>query len=172
MACNDYGIVLQSPHELQIERAIAAGLFSVQQLEEDIHQSMNSTEMAKRQFRQIAKVAGLIQSGPPGHRKSNNQIQASSNLFFDTFSQYDPTNLLLEQCRREVLEQQLEWDRLRKALDRLKNGVIRIMKPPKVTPLSFSLLVDRLRERLSSESLAMRVARMQKELETVAQRGV
>jgi ATP-dependent Lhr-like helicase len=171
LACNDHGIVLQSPHEIQIAKAIAEGLFSTERLEEDIRKSMNATEMARRQFRQIARVSGLIQSGPPGHRKSTNQIQASSNLFFDTFSDYDPANLLLEQCHREVLEQQLEWNRLHRALERLKNGVVRIMNPPKVTPLAFSLLVDKLRERLSSESLAERVARMQKELEIAAEKG-
>jgi ATP-dependent Lhr-like helicase len=168
MACNDYGIVLQSPHIILIEKAIAEGLFSTDRLEDDVHQSMNATEMAKRQFRQIARVSGLIQSGLPGQRKSASHIQASSNLFFDTFSEHDPTNLLLEQCRREVLEQQLEWNRLRLALKRMENGKIKMTTPPKVTPLAFSLMVDKLRERVSSETLAERVGRMQKALETAA----
>lgn len=169
MACNDHGIVLQSPHLIELEKAIAQGLFSIDRLEEDVRQSMNATEMAKRQFRQIARVSGLIQSGLPGQRKSTNHIQASSNLFFDAFSEHDPGNLLLEQCRREVLEQQLEWTRLRLALERMENGKMKIMYPPKVTPLAFSLLVDKLRERVSSETLADRVARMQKELEKAAE---
>lgn len=168
MACNDYGIVLQSPHAIPIEKAIAEGLFATDRLEDDVRQSMNATEMAKRQFRQIARVSGLIQAGLPGQRKSTSHIQASSNLFFDAFSEHDPGNLLLEQCRREVLEQQLEWTRLRRALERMEGGKIKMMYPPKVTPLAFSLMVDKLRERVSSESLAERVARMQKALETAA----
>ncbi len=168
MACNDHGIVLQSPHPILIEKAIAEGLFSADRLEEDILQSMNATEMAKRQFRQIARVSGLIQAGLPGQRKSTSHIQASSNLFYDAFREHDPGNLLLEQCRREVLEQQLEWTRLQRALERMQQGKIKMMYPPKVTPLAFSLMVDKLRERVSSESLAERVARMQKTLETVA----
>ncbi|MEI8212167.1 MAG: ligase-associated DNA damage response DEXH box helicase [Planctomycetota bacterium] len=168
MACNDHGIVLQSPHEIPIEKAIIEGLFSIERLEDDVRQSMNATEMAKRQFRQIARVSGLIQAGLPGQRKSTSHIQASSNLFFDAFSEYDPGNLLLEQCRREVLEQQLEWTRLGRALERMQEGKIKMMYPPKVTPLAFSLLVDKLRERMSSETLAERVARMQKALETAA----
>ena len=169
MACNDHGLVLQSPHSIPIECAIAEGLFATDGLEEDIRQSMNATEMAKRQFRQIARVSGLVQAGLPGQRKSNGHIQASSNLFYDAFSEYDPCNLLLEQCRREVLEQQLEWSRLQVALNRLERGRITITTPPKVTPLAFSLMVDKLRERMSSESLAERVARMQKEWETAAE---
>ena len=165
LACNDHGVVLQSPHSIPIEKAISMGLFSTDGLEEDIRQSMNSTEMAKRQFRQIARVAGLIQSGLPGQRKSTNQIQASSNLFFDVFREYDPGNLLLEQCRREVHEQQLEWTRLEAALKRMERGKVMIMHPPKVTPMAFPLMVDKLRERMSNETLADRVARMQSALE-------
>jgi len=169
MACNDHGIVLQSPHVIELEKAISLSLLSTRGLHDDIHQSMNSTEMAKRQFRQIARVAGLIQSGLPGQRKSTSHIQASSNLFFDVFCEYDPSNLLLEQCRREVLEQQLELTRLNDALVRMDQGRIVIMHPPKVTPLAFSLIVDKLRERLSSETLAERVIRMQTALEAAAE---
>ncbi len=118
MARNDHGIVLQSPHAVPIEKAIAIGLFSTDCLQEDIQQSMNATEMAKRQFRQIARVAGLIQTSLPGQRKSRSHIQASSNLFFDVFCEYDPSNLLLQQCRREVLEQQLELMRLAHIIQR------------------------------------------------------
>jgi ATP-dependent Lhr-like helicase len=168
MACNDHGFVLQSPHPIAIEKGISEGLFSTNSLEEDIRQSMNATEMAKRQFRQIARISGLIQSGLPGQRKSTSHIQASSNLFFDAFREHDPENLLLEQCRREVLEQQLEWSRLCRALERMQYGIVKFMHPPRVTPLAFSLMVDKLRERLSSETLTERVARMQQALETAA----
>ncbi len=168
MACNDHGIVLQSPHPIAIEKAISEGLFSTDHLEEDIHQSMNANAMAKRQFRQIARVSGLIQSGPPGQRKSTSYVQASSNLFFDLFCEYDPTNLLLEQCRREVLEQQFEWTRLDRVLKRLQQATIRLTYPTRVTPFAFSLMVDKFRERVSSETLSQRIARMQNALETKA----
>ena len=168
MACNDHGIVLQSPHPIAIEKAISEGLFSTDHLEEDIHQSMNANAMAKRQFRQIARVSGLIQAGLPGQRKSTSYVQASSNLFFDLFCEYDPTNLLLDQCRREVLEQQFEWTRLDRVLKRLQQAKIRLMHPTRVTPFAFSLMVDKFRERVSSETLSQRIARMQNALETKA----
>ena len=168
MACNDYGIVLQSPHPVDVELAIENGVFSPDGLLADILQSMNSTEMAKRQFRQIARVAGLIQPGYPGQRKSESHLQASSNLFFDVFCQYDSANLLLEQSRREVLELQLEASRMFDALTRIEQSEIVITHPPKVTPLAFPLLVDKLRERVSSETLADRIARLQAQLEKAA----
>ncbi|MCM2374811.1 ligase-associated DNA damage response DEXH box helicase [Aporhodopirellula aestuarii] len=168
MACNDYGIVLQSPHRVELETVVDVNVFSTENLFGDILSSMNSTEMAKRQFRQIARVAGLIHPGYPGQRKSTSHVQASSNLFFDVFQEYDPDNLLLEQARREVLELQLESSRLFAALERIENSEILVREPPKVTPLAFPLLVDKLRERVSSETLGERIARMQTQLEKAA----
>ncbi len=168
MACNDYGFVLQSPHDIDVGAAISEGILRTESLVDDIHHCMNSTEMAKRQFRQIARVAGLIQPGFPGQRKTASHLQASSNLFFDVFAQYDPDNLLLEQSRREVLEFQLEANRMLSALERIAASRIVIETPARVTPLAFPLLVDKLRERVSSESLADRIARMQAELEKAA----
>jgi ATP-dependent Lhr-like helicase len=91
-------------------------------------------------------------------------------LFFEVFSQYDPENLLLEQSRREVLEFQLEANRILSALERIAASRIVIEVPERVTPLSFPLLVDKLRERVSSETLADRIARMQAELEIAAEK--
>ncbi|MEO1618904.1 MAG: ligase-associated DNA damage response DEXH box helicase [Planctomycetota bacterium] len=168
MACNDYGIVLQSPSEIPIDSAITAGLLSPNHLVDDIQSSLNATEMAKRQFREIARIAGLVHGGYPGQQKSAKNLQASSNLFFDVFCEYDPDNQLLRQSRNEVLEFQLETTRMRAALERIANCRVVLMRPPKVTPLAFPLLVDKLRERVSSESLADRITRMQADLEKAA----
>ncbi|WP_372899076.1 ligase-associated DNA damage response DEXH box helicase [Stieleria sp.] len=170
MACNDYGLVLESPHEVDVEEAIERGMFSTEELVGDLYSSMNATEMAKRQFRQIARVAGLIHPGYPGQPKKASHLQASSNLFFDVFHEYDPDNLLLQQSRREVLQFQLEANRMLAALDRIGESRVLIQAPRKMTPLAFPLLVDKLRERVSSESLRDRVARMQAELEKAADR--
>lgn len=168
MACNDYGIVLQSPSKTDIDPNTAMEWFSTENLMADILESMNCTEMAKRQFRQVARIAGLIQQGLPGSRKNARQLQASSNLFFDVFCEYDPGNLLLEQSRREVLDQQLEASRMHSAMERINESQIMLKEPPRVTPLAFPLLVDKLRERVSSETLADRIARMQEQLESAA----
>jgi ATP-dependent helicase Lhr and Lhr-like helicase len=168
MACNDYGIVLQSPSKTEIDPKTAMEWFSTENLMADILESMNCTEMAKRQFRQVARIAGLIQQGLPGSRKNARQLQASSNLFFDVFCEYDPGNLLLEQSRREVLDQQLEASRMHAAMERINESQIMLEEPPRVTPLAFPLLVDKLRERVSSETLADRIARMQEQLESAA----
>lgn len=160
MACNDYGIVLHSRQEAPLEDAIDAGLFDSETLVRDILACLNATEMSKRQFRQIARVAGLINQGLPGDRKPAKHLQASSNLFYDVFRQYDPGNRLLAQSDQEVLEFQLELSRLTDVLMRIETRSIIMKQPSKVTPLGFPLFVDRLRERVSSETLAQRIRAM------------
>jgi ATP-dependent Lhr-like helicase len=124
--------------------------------------------MAKRQFRELARVAGLVFPGFPRSGKSARQLQMSSGLFFDVLRRYDPSNLLLTQASREVLERQLESTRLGLTLERLSTSTIAMTRPKRPTPLAFPLVVDRNREKVSSESLADRVRRMQLALEKAA----
>lgn len=171
MATNDYGIELLSPDPAPLDGALAAGLLRPDDLYDDVPASLNATEMARRQFREIARVAGLVFQGFPGANKSTRQIQASSGLFFDVFTRYDPGNLLVSQAHREVLERQLESSRLGRTLERLSASRVVITEPPRTPPLAFPLLVDRTREAVTSESLEDRVRRMQVALETYADRG-
>jgi ATP-dependent Lhr-like helicase len=124
--------------------------------------------MGKRQFREIARVAGLVFQGYPGQQRTARQLQASSGLLYDVFSNYDPDNLLLRQSRTEVLERQLEHTRLISTLRSLQAARIVRRRPQRLTPLAFPLVVARLRERLSSEKLSDRIARMTLQLEKAA----
>jgi ATP-dependent Lhr-like helicase len=168
MSFNDYGFELLSPDEAPIDEALDAGLLEPSNLVDDIPSSLNATEMAKRQFREIARVAGLVFPGFPHSGKSARQLQASSGLFFDVFRRYDSGNMLLSQAHREVLERQLERTRLGHTLQRISGANVVITSPPRTPPLAFPLLVDRTRERVSSEKLVDRIRRMQRTLERAA----
>jgi ATP-dependent Lhr-like helicase len=168
LSSNDYGFELLSPDEAPLEEAIAAGLLDPSNLVEDIPASLNATEMARRQFREIARVAGLVFPGFPHAGKSARQLQASSGLFFDVFNRYDAGNLLVSQAHREVLERQLERTRLGKTLQRISAANVVITTPPRTPPLAFPLLIDRNRVRVSSEKLIDRIKRMQRTLERAA----
>ena len=126
--------------------------------------------MARRQFRDIARIAGLVFPGYPGARKSDRQVQASSGLIYTVFTRYDPSNLLLEQAVREVLEHQLEHRRLADCLRAVAAGTIRVTEPSHPTPLGFPIMVSRMRVRVTSETLAERIRRMQVRLESAADR--
>jgi len=168
MASNDYGFELVSPTEPPLAAALDASLFSPDNLVEDIQAALNATEMARRQFRELARVAGLVFPGFPRAGKTARQLQMSSSLFFDVLRQYDPGNLLLSQAAREVLERQLESTRLGATLHRLVKSTIVVRHPKRVTPFGFPLVVDRNREKVSSEALADRIRRMQLALERAA----
>ncbi|MEO8336400.1 MAG: DNA ligase-associated DEXH box helicase, partial [bacterium] len=180
MSSNDWGFELLSPTEAPLEEALGIGreivpsevrdqlLLSPHSLSIDIPASLNAAEMAKRQFREIARVAGLVFPGFPRSGKTARQLQASSSLFFDVFQRYDPDNLLLAQAHREVLERQLERSRLGRTLQRLSQSKVVITNPNRFTPLSFPLLIDRTRNKVSSEKLSDRIKRMQLALERAA----
>ena len=164
-ACNDYGFELLSPEAAPIDEALATGLLSTQHLLHDILASLNAAELARRQFREVARVAGLIFTGYPGSQKSVRQVQASSGLLYDVFARYDPENLLLRQAQREVLERQLEQTRMGLALARLGAGRVTVQPVDRPSPLAFPLLVDRNREKVTTEKLIDRVRRMTAALE-------
>jgi ATP-dependent Lhr-like helicase len=168
MSSNDYGFELLSPDEAPLDEALASGLLDPTNLVEDIPASLNATEMARRQFREIARVAGLVFPGFPRSGKTARQLQASSGLFFDVFQRYDSGNMLLGQAHREVLERQLERTRLGLTLQRIAAARLVVTNPKRTPPLAFPMLVDRTRDKLSSEKLADRIRRMQQVLERAA----
>ncbi len=175
LTANDYGLELLSSEPAPLDAALAGSqgtrpLLSPEGLLEEIPASLNASEMARRQFREIARVAGLVFQGFPGQKRSAKQLQASSSLFYEVFSKYDQDNLLLAQAHREVLERQLEQSRLSQTLRRLSESRVVQAFVPRPTPLSFPLFVSRMEATLSSEKLADRIRRMTEGLEKWADR--
>lgn len=160
IAMNDYGFELLSDEEIAPEQALDEGLFSSENLLDDIQHSLNANEMARRRFRDIAHIAGLVFTGFPGKTMKNRHLQASTSLLFDVFSEYEPDNVLVRQAYNEALQFQLEEFRLRAALRRIQALNVVITQSEKPTPFAFPIMVDRLREKLTTESLEERVAKM------------
>src|SRR4030095_7835645 len=161
IAMNDYGFELLSDAEIPLEEAIGQDLFSTENLLAYLQASVNATEMAIRRFREIARVAGLIFQGFPGRQEKERHLQASTGLLFKVFAEYDPHNLLLKQCYQEVLDFQLEELRMRRALMRINSQEILVKYPEKPTPFAFPIMVDRMREKLTSEKLEEQIRKMQ-----------
>lgn len=168
IAVNDYGF------ELLARSAPDGGLLDGGQVfvdppsDNELLLAVNAAELARRRFREIARIAGLIFQGQPGERRSSRSLQASAAMFHDVFARHDPDNPLLAQARSEVLEQELDCDRLRAAFSELRAKRVDIMRIERPTPFALPLMVERLRETLSNERLSERVSRLVDELERAA----
>lgn len=171
IAVNDYGLELLSATPVDWSEQLDAALLSPLHLLEDVLASLNAGELALRRFREIARIAGLVFAGYPGAPKSTRQVQASSGLFFEVFKQYDADNLLLAQAGEEVLREELDIRRLEQTLERINRMKLDLHLIKRPTPLGFPLLVERMRESMSSEKLADRIRRMVGDLEKSADKG-
>ncbi len=160
LAYNDYGFELLSDTEIDMQAVFDNYLFTTEYLHHDLQKSLNATEMARRKFRDITIISGLVFTGMPGRPIKTKHLQSSSQLIFEVFCDYEPDNLLLQQAYRETFEHQLEEGRLIEALERINEQQM-VWKPcQKPTPFSFPIITDRLREKLSSETLAERIKKM------------
>lgn len=165
-AVNDYGLLLTPAREVPVDADLLRALLSPERLVEDLRESLNLAELARRQFREIARVAGLLPPSLPGRApRSLRQLQASSGLLFDVLRRHDPDHLLLEQAEREVFAAQLEVGRLRDTLADCTRRALALHAPKGFTPLSFPLWADAMRGRLSTEDWRARVQRAAAQLE-------
>jgi ATP-dependent Lhr-like helicase len=165
ISVNDYGLELVSPEEFDLAPVRDLSVFAADNLLHDVLASLNSTELAQRRFREIARVAGLVFGGYPGQPKSAKQLQASSGLFFEVFRKYDSGNLLLGQAEGEVLSQELEISRLTATLERMRGKELWLQELAHPSPMSLPLMVERFREKLSTEQLASRLDRILRDME-------
>lgn len=165
ISLNDYGFELLSDQEIPIEEALRRGLFATEDLANDIMHSVNITEMARRRFRDIAHIAGLVFTGFPGERIKTRHIQASSQLFFSVFTEHEKNNLLLQEAYDEVMTFQMEEVRMRGALERMQQQKVVMKNMNQFSPFSFPILTERFKEKFSNEKLEDRINKMISKLE-------
>jgi ATP-dependent Lhr-like helicase len=166
VSVNDYGFELLAPRSYPMAELVedhADRLLDQNNLEDDLKNALNLSELQRRRFRAIAQIAGLMNRGFPGSSKSTGQLQISASLLFDVFSRHEPNNRLLQQAYQEVIHDQLELNRLEKALTRAATQEWLHVQTPRPGPLAFPLLVERLNSRMSNETVLERIMRMQKD---------
>lgn len=161
MAMNDYGFELLSDVFVSPEEVMEEDIFSLKDIERDILHCVNESEMSRRKFREIASIAGLVFQGYPGKPTAFKHIQANASLLFQVFEQYDPENLLLQQARKEALNQQMEQEKFVQAMKKINGLRVVIKHPVQFTPFSFPLMVDRLsRSNISSETVEDKIVKI------------
>ncbi|RNA62420.1 ligase-associated DNA damage response DEXH box helicase [Chryseobacterium nematophagum] len=163
MAMNDYGFELFTDKEIPLNEENLPQILTRENLMTDVISSINSAEMARRKFRDIAVIAGMVIQNFPGQQRTNKSLQSSAGLIFKVLDDYDPNHFLVKQAYTEVFNIQLQEQRLIEAFKRIEKSKIILKYSHTFTPLSFPIKVDSLRQSLSSEDLDARIARMVKQ---------
>jgi ATP-dependent Lhr-like helicase len=160
LASNDYGFEILSTVSLNWERDLRQGVLNPENMYQDLEAALNHTELARRKFRGIARVAGLVHQNLPGRKHSQRQLQSSSGLLFDVLRRFDPGNLLVQEAEREVMEEQFNSSGLYKLLLKLQDTPIHFQETSTFSPLALPLYMDRISAQISSETLAERMERI------------
>ncbi|MFC7337828.1 ligase-associated DNA damage response DEXH box helicase [Haloferula chungangensis] len=169
---NDYGFALTSNGKIPLDEPIIRNILRPESLLEDLLACLNTHELARRKFREVARVAGLIQQSQPGRMKQLRSIQTSASLLFEVFNRYDPENLLLDQSKREILEGQLEFSRMHEVLIGISRKPLRLIELTRLSPFSFPLWAERLYSIISTKDAITLMEEMLKELEQNAEKAL
>ena len=164
-SCNHIGLMLLPSAPVALDSLDWHALLTPHGLEADLAAAVNFSEMARRRFREIAQIAGLLHARQPGMNFNTRQLQVSAGLLFDVLSQYDPQHVLLQAAQREALERDLRIPDLQALLKQLQQQRLIMTRPDRHTPLSFGLWAESLRGQLSNESWLERVQRMARRME-------
>jgi ATP-dependent Lhr-like helicase len=160
MAMNDYGFELFSDKEIPVREDNLHQILTRDNLMTDVISSINAAEMARRKFRDIAVISGMVVQNFPGKQRSNKALQSSAGLLFKVLEDYDPNHFLVRQAYTEVFNMQLQEQRLVEAFKRIEKSKIILKYSNTFTPLSFPIKIDSLRQTLSSESLDARIKKL------------
>lgn len=159
-AVSEYGLEILGPSDFKFPVDRLRELLSVDNLAADIQKSLNMTQLAKKQFREISQVSGLIHQNRAGSKRTMKNLQMSSSLIFDVFRAYEPEQPFFNQSFEEVKFFQFQEDRLRKVLEKIEKIPIEHYKTTRPSPLAFPLIIERVGSRVTSESLQDRLSRM------------
>ena len=165
MSFNDYGFELLSDQAFSKEDFLDNNLLTKNHLNDDIERSINISEMSRRRFRDIAVISGLVFQGFPGKPIKSKHLQSGSQLFYNVFKDYEPDNLLYQQAIEETFEHGMESGRMIKVFENIENQSIVWRNCSQPTPFSFPIITDRIRTKLSSESVEDRIRKMSLQLE-------
>lgn len=160
MAMNDYGFELFSDKEIPLNEDNLLKILNKENLMNDVISSINAAEMARRKFRDIAVISGMVIQNFPGQQRSNKSLQSSAGLIFKVLEDYDPNHFLVRQAYTEVFNAQLQEVRLVEAFKRIEKSKIILKLANAFTPLSFPIKVDSLRQTLTSENLDARIQKL------------
>ncbi len=161
---NDYGFMLSARSLAQFGEPDLRKLLDIENLRNDLLASIASGELARRQFREVARIAGLVFASHPGADRSVRHLQAGTGLIHDVLAAHEPDHILLQQATDEVLENTFDFVALESTMQRCAGVELLVKHPKKLTPFAFPLWAESIRGGLSSEDWQTRVRRIAEQL--------
>ena len=101
---------------------------------------MQSSNLLKRAFREVAVIGGLVERQHPGKRKTGRQVTFSTDLIYDVLRRYEPDHLLLRAAWEDARARLTDVGRLGDLLDRAADTMLHV-KLDRVSPLAVPVLV-------------------------------
>ena len=98
-----------------------------------------ASQMAKRAFREVAVIAGLVERNHPGKRKTGRQVTVSTDLIYEVLKRHEPDHILLRATRADVETKIAEIDRLE---EQLRHLPVKHLKLQRVSPLAIPLMLE------------------------------
>lgn len=162
---NDYGVIVSASALPALDADTLRTLLSPMNLREDLVLGIGAGELARRQFREIARIAGLVFASHPGSDRSVRHLQAGTGLIHDVLAAHDPGHILLQQATDEVLQRTFDLRNLEACLDEVATRELLVMRPARLSPLGFPLWSEWIRGGMSSEDWETRVKRIAADLD-------
>ncbi len=159
---NEYGLEILGPSGLVLTESDLRQALGPQNLLVDMEKSLGSSGLAKRQFKEIAQVSGLVPQNQMGKRRTLKNLQSSTSLLFDVFERYEAKNLLYQQSLQEVKVYQFQEERMKNTLKRLEESHLIYRLTPYPGPLGFPLVIERMAATVSGNSLKERIEKLKK----------
>ena len=142
---SDYAIATWSLQPV----ADPAALFSADILEHEFVEWVQSSNLLKRAFREVAVIGGLVERQHPGKRKTGRQVSFSTDLIYDVLRRYEPDHLLMRAAWADARARMTDVGRLANLLDTAAERIVHV-DLPRVTPLAVPVLTLIGRERIAT----------------------
>ncbi len=125
-----------------------AALFSSDILEDEFVEWVQTSNLLKRAFREVAVIGGLVERQHPGKRKTGKQVTFSTDLIYDVLRKYEPGHLLLQAAWNDARARMTDVGRLADLLDRAADTMVHV-DLDRISPLAVPVLVLIGRERVT-----------------------
>lgn len=159
---NEYGLEILGPSGLVLTESDLRQSLKCDKLIVDMEKSLGKSGLAKRQFKEIAQISGLVPQNQVGRRRTLKNLQSSTSLLFDVFERFEVSNLLYQQSLAEVKVYQFQEKRMKETLERLEKSHLIYRLLPYPSPFGFPLVIERMSATVSGNSLKERIEKLKK----------